>query len=689
MDLINFFENQFFLIEKMLLRFYFNGAVDLIRQDGSLDYEAANRVTQQIRGLISNELTYVDNVFLVSENRRIVVEKDGISSLNDTFSKYYASPDYGTLFWEQQFQAPYHFNVFPASRFYRVRFDLEPLPLGQLMPVIVKNEFNKQFFVVAMLDVAKMVNDYRLSVTDEFYMLGADGGKLWGSGTLFADGSNESGRQSNDLPSSNYLTVYDEVGSVTGLRYVNVLSNKELHVQVNRLILYVCLIALPFALGSFLIFFRFGRNVHRPLQKIVQAVQKLDPSEAITSNIREFEILNMQIGRILRMNRELVKNLQYLHKIKNIYPGFQGGAESDAEKPFYFALFKLHYTLKFEREIRFGKEKATYAIKELIQSFMAEHFPDSATVQVESDMIIALLYCESSAPFPLPLLKKLLNQLKTDRDYCIVTVACEKRIWDAGKWNVAYEKHTKMLQYRLLEPKEQIVTELPADYDAVSFLSPAQEEELQTMLKSGNASVVIPLVLNITEAMHKKGAPVAHFYRLAENVFDKVMKELVSLQIDLFPYFADPSYYDRIRQCCSLEEYQTYMRDFLATSLQRIRQKRERNDNVVSYVLQYIDEHYANDISLEQIADKLGLSRNYLSTYFREKTGCTFSEYVNERRISQAKQMLLDGKYKVHDIALMVGYQNTNSFIRMFRKKLGVPPGEYRKSLNLLGDRKC
>src|SRR5690606_35193461 len=103
---------------------------------------------------------------------------------------------------------------------------------------------------------------------------------------------------------------------------------------------------------------------------------------------------------------------------------------------------------------------------------------------------------------------------------------------------------------------------------------------------------------------------------------------------------------------------------------------------ITTFVYQYLEEHYAEEISLELVAEKLNISGGYLSTYFKEKDGRNFIDYVHEVRIEKAKHLLLTSNLKVLDIAQQTGYQNMNSFHRMFKKFAGATPNEYRKSGN-------
>jgi len=113
--------------------------------------------------------------------------------------------------------------------------------------------------------------------------------------------------------------------------------------------------------------------------------------------------------------------------------------------------------------------------------------------------------------------------------------------------------------------------------------------------------------------------------------------------------------------------------------LELIRRKTENHDPITSFVMTYINEHLDEDINLDMMADKLNITSGYLSTYFKEKTGLNFSDYLNDLRIRAAKDMLQNLDLRIQDVAARVGYHNVNSFIRMFKRHAGMTPGEFRK----------
>ncbi|NHN35654.1 helix-turn-helix domain-containing protein, partial [Paenibacillus agricola] len=117
-----------------------------------------------------------------------------------------------------------------------------------------------------------------------------------------------------------------------------------------------------------------------------------------------------------------------------------------------------------------------------------------------------------------------------------------------------------------------------------------------------------------------------------------------------------------------------------------IRSKKDEQDPTISFVMSYIENRFADDLSLDQLADKLNISVGYLSVYIKEKTGANFSDHINVIRVHKAKELLSDNELSVQDISLMIGYRNVTSFIRMFKKMIGMPPGEYRKNKVLEAD---
>ncbi len=105
---------------------------------------------------------------------------------------------------------------------------------------------------------------------------------------------------------------------------------------------------------------------------------------------------------------------------------------------------------------------------------------------------------------------------------------------------------------------------------------------------------------------------------------------------------------------------------------------REKQINYVEEILTYLESNYSNSISVQAIADSMGLNRSYLHRLFKSATGASVQEYVLDLRIRKACSLLKSTDLPIAIISLSVGYEDTLYFSRLFKKKKGVSPSQYR-----------
>lgn len=104
------------------------------------------------------------------------------------------------------------------------------------------------------------------------------------------------------------------------------------------------------------------------------------------------------------------------------------------------------------------------------------------------------------------------------------------------------------------------------------------------------------------------------------------------------------------------------------------------NNLLILRAKEYIDLNYRGKLTLKDVAAALYISPNYLSELFKKNTGLKFSDYLMEVRLEKSRQYLTDIRYKVGDVAELVGFSDARYFSSAFRKKFGVTPLEFRRN---------
>ena len=98
----------------------------------------------------------------------------------------------------------------------------------------------------------------------------------------------------------------------------------------------------------------------------------------------------------------------------------------------------------------------------------------------------------------------------------------------------------------------------------------------------------------------------------------------------------------------------------------------------IKTVISYVEEHYAQTITIEEMAALCFFSKSYFMKFFKDHIGISFITYLNDYRLEAATKLLLATDDNILDIANACGFDNLSYFNRSFKKKYGVTPGKYR-----------
>ena len=103
------------------------------------------------------------------------------------------------------------------------------------------------------------------------------------------------------------------------------------------------------------------------------------------------------------------------------------------------------------------------------------------------------------------------------------------------------------------------------------------------------------------------------------------------------------------------------------------------NSKQFQKILQYIDDHLGQEITLKHIADYVYLNPQYVGQLFKLEHDQTFTEYITEERLKRAKKLLKDTRLRVYEVAQLSGYKSPKHFMTVFKHEVGMTPIQYRK----------
>lgn len=108
----------------------------------------------------------------------------------------------------------------------------------------------------------------------------------------------------------------------------------------------------------------------------------------------------------------------------------------------------------------------------------------------------------------------------------------------------------------------------------------------------------------------------------------------------------------------------------------------------IAQSIAFMQEHYREPVSVDDIAASAALSKYHFSRLFREKTGVSPHEYLSSLRLQHARKLILETSLSVEDIASRCGFSTASHFIRAFKKEMEFTPAAYRKYFDPSGFQK-
>lgn len=143
--------------------------------------------------------------------------------------------------------------------------------------------------------------------------------------------------------------------------------------------------------------------------------------------------------------------------------------------------------------------------------------------------------------------------------------------------------------------------------------------------------------------------------------------------------------YGRVKNQETADEMSREIRKFymdIMEALQKLNSLEQSGySKYTNQAVRYLDTNYRSAVSLQALAEQMGIHYAYLSKVFKQDTGINFGEYLNRVRIKKAKELIEQEKYRIKEISAEVGYNQYNYFFKVFKQIEGCTPTEYEKKI--------
>lgn len=686
---VDSYERYFVLTRNIMNSLYFNEYVNILENADEMHYITSDKVRQNLQSIQANPYLNLDNIAIYFQKLNRFIDKNGIWTPDEMFSKEYIRNGSVPEDWLNQMEETDLFQVMPAYTFQQMNMN-NISAFGKFFPLITNNHFRSNVTVLSFSHADKLFEQYHQSINDMFYILDPAQNVLYQStnSIQLPDLETFSDRQEGEYIRKGDHFYFFKKGTATGFFYINIVPVESITSQINRLEVHsigIIIISIGFGI---LFSIWYVRRINNPIRQMIAAIGDTQGTVPLDTRINEFNTINRKVQSVMQKDEEiskknvLIKNYVYINILKRIGSRLSDNSEEVFKGgPHVFILFDIVFLrLPEDDELTLQKEEDVVRIRDFIQVFISEVFPESITFQLEQQQVLSLVLVPDTMAMLSDTLNRIKRELEVYRDHYFLTIAVSPVFQNATDMPKEYEELRKSIRYRPLTKDTMIIWE-PLTRSAKT-LPIFGEDEFSNSLLSGKDQAVAK-VLDFLSQLQSDGGSLDDFQRFSLIVINKTTQAVAARIAGQQPLLDSLRPYETIAECNTLEQYTAFFDRFISQAVQVLKEKNENFDPISRFVMEYVDQHPDEDISLELFADKLNITSNYLSSYFKEKTNMNFSEYVNGVRLGKAKILLLENnKYTIQQIGQMVGFYNTNTFIRNFKKLSGLTPGEFRKQFS-------
>lgn len=327
-------------------------------------------------------------------------------------------------------------------------------------------------------------------------------------------------------------------------------------------------------------------------------------------------------------------------------------------------------------------------IEEIFSRFLAEEGCVAKTVYFRSTACVTVLNIKTYdqkkiTDFLLERTALIKEEVKKVFDYTM-TIGVSAVHGDVRDLNEAMEEAVRAMRHRIIVGKDQLIFWRDRIDESEYYHYPYDSErKIINNFKLHNMEAVIEELTQVREMIvSMEDISYDNVVLIYQQMVGSIIKTLVGEKVQMSGIMGKGrKVYITISELDTIEEIDEFVKDFVRQIQENFEANTEEKEEEELYerIITFLDMHYREDIDFEEAAAELRISYSHMRHVMREKGDTSLTDYINRRRIIEAKRLLISTDKKLTEIAEQVGYHNVQSFNRFFKKYEGTTPNSLRK----------
>ncbi len=677
---------------KMLLDFYIEYSKDL---EAPKNHYYVDSLMIREMSKYSLMYPYLKDFIVYIKEFDYVITRNSTFEKEAFFDRFYKSKYYTDDFWKDEIKKEFMYKIYPEKEFLIGNWPNQSKSQC-LIPVVLKHLTNSDFVLIALIDMKSFLYDLDAKFMKDFFIYDANGTRVYP-----VEASPEEPDwfeiRENVLKNSGYSKIdngylFSYNSNQNFLIYCKYYPDTVIRNQINETNKIMTLIILTAMLISILLSVYIVKKFNNPVKQMYQLIKGSNFVTDRGSDIIDLKNIKDHVNGIISQNTNyakdisekdsLLKNYFWQTRLKNIMlrPDESGRNMIEYTK-YAVILFKIHYRNSYHVNIAKEVNEGAYVLKDLLHVYIYEKFNDAVTLQMDENQIVSIVGVKKDIDSIGDYVNNIEQKLINENEYVYFTIVYSEVYYNSSELHEVYKRVVNALKYRKLSEKNQILSEKASNKKLDGFyFSRDQQEQFTNLLVNGIEDECLQLIDSIFDYNLKKETNELNMYLLFVEIIECCSNVLLQLYNEIPGNFPLTNDYFHQGKYESVEDYRIKYGIFISECIDYIKNNKKQNDYIVDFVKNYINDNYANDISVDLLADKLKISRAYLSRYFKNNTGMNLSDYLNAYRMKKACALLQNSFLMIKDIAPKVGINSISTFMRLFRNYTGKTPNDYRKS---------